>query len=133
MGFKLGSHTADLQIIIDGHDINELFVSALHGFIYLLVGVAQHDYDFSILISLDAEDYESLIVCFLNKLIFLFEIMNFIPIDADVVIDKFHLDATIYGHKKKVEIKHCIKAATYHDLSVDYSTGLLMASIILDD
>jgi SHS2 domain-containing protein len=133
MGFKLGYHTADLCLVLEDSSFEGLLGSALVGYRFLLVGNVETQSDATEDITFEATDRESMLVNFLNRLIFLFETRQFLPAHADFSIAGNRLSATINGSTNTGEVKHCVKAATYHGLEVVEIAGQLTAQVILDD
>jgi len=82
-----------------------------------------------------ASDPESLLVAWLNELIYLFDTENILFKRFDVsVVGNTRLEARGYGEKVDTlrhQLKTGIKAATYHMLSVDQSDGY-QVRVILD-
>lgn len=133
MGFEIVPHTADLAVKVWGRDLAELFQSALDGYRFLLVGDKTIRINSRRCFSLDADDIESLLVRFLNKLIFLFDTEAFLPVEASIKFSGDNLEAEISGSTCRQDIRHCVKAATYHNLFVEKSQNILSATIVFDD
>ena len=78
-------------------------------------------------IKLTATDQESLLVAWLNELIYLFDVENIIFKRFDIIqLSNTQLKARIYGEKvdsAKHKLKTGVKAATYHMLRVDKANG----------
>lgn len=133
MGFEVVSHTADLAVKAWGANLPELFQSMLDGYRFLLahdVGIAKNQVQE---IKISADDAESLLVRFLNRLVYLFDTEAFFPVKANLEFDGFNLTAAVSGITFTGTAKHCIKAATYHGLSIVRVDSLLVATIIFDD
>lgn len=133
MGFELVYHTADLAVKAWGANLPELFQSMLDGYRFLLAGDANMDAIDSRRFSIEAPDLESLLVRFCNKLIYLFDTESFLPIRAELSINVLQLDATVYGTQFAGIARHCIKAATYHELSIEETEECFTATMIFDD
>jgi SHS2 domain-containing protein len=133
MGFELAYHTADLAVKAWGANLPELFQSMLDGYRFLLAGDANVEAGDSRQFSIDAPDLESLLVRFCNRLIYLFDTESFLPILAELSINGLKLEATISGTNFAGIAKHCVKAATYHGLSIVKVDGNFFATIIFDD
>ena len=78
-------------------------------------------------IKLTASDEESLLVEWLNELIYLFDVENIIFKRFDITkLNNNQLKARSYGEKidsSKYRLKTGVKAATYHMLKVDKGDG----------
>jgi len=125
--FELIEHTADVGIMAYGADVKEAFANAARGMFSLIVGpgsvreVEHRD------IEVTAPDEESLLVTWLNELIYLFdaETMLFSRFDIAELGDT-RLKARAYGEPvddTRHRLKTGIKAATYHMVEVDRSQG----------
>ena len=125
--FELIEHTADVGIMAYGADTREAFTNAAYGMFSLIVEpgsvreVEHRD------IEITAPDEESLLVTWLNELIYLFdtETMLFSRFDiTELGMDR--LKARAYGepvNETRHRLKTGIKAATYHMVEVDRSHG----------
>jgi SHS2 domain-containing protein len=133
MGFKLGYHTADLCLVLEDSSFEGLLGSALVGYRFLLVGNVETQTDATEEFTFEAPDRESMLVNFLNRLVFLFETRQFLPDKANFSINGNRLSATVNGSNYHGEVKHCVKAATYHGLEVVEIDGQFTAQVILDD
>ncbi len=121
--FEILEHTADVGIIAYGSNIKEAFVSAAKGMSSLIAEpgdvreVEHRD------IELTAADRESLLVAWLNELIYLFDVENILFKRFDITrLSETHLKAKAYGEKVDISrhaIKTGIKAATYHMLNIE--------------
>ena len=125
--FEIIDHTADVGVIAYGADISQAFANAAKAMFSLITeldDVEEVEYRD---IELTAPDQESLLVEWLNELIYLFDAENIIFKRFDITqLSDTHLKARSYGHKvdsSKHKLKTGIKAATYHMLKVDKSNG----------
>ena len=133
--FEVLNHTADVGIIAYGADMKEVFANAAKGLFSLITElddveeVVQRD------IELTAPDQESLLVEWLNELIYLFDAENMLFKRFDITqLSQTHLKARSYGHKvdsSKHKLKMGVKAATYHMLKIDKSNGI-KAQVLFD-
>ncbi len=121
--FEIVNHTADVGIIAYGADISQAFANAakaLFSLITELDDVAEVVYRD---IELTAPDEESLLVEWLNELIYLFDVENIVFKRFDITrLNNTQLKARSYGEKvdsSKHKLKTGVKAATYHMLRVD--------------
>lgn len=125
--FEIMNHTADVGIIAHGADMSEAFANAAKGLFSLITeldDVEEVEYRD---IELTATDRESLLVAWLNELIYLFDVENIIFKRFDISqLSNTHLKARSYGQKvdsSKHKLKMGVKAATYHMLKVDRNDG----------
>ena len=125
--FEIINHTADVGIIAHGADIRQAFSNAaraLFSLITKLDDVAEVLYRD---IELIAPDEESLLVEWLNELIYLFDVENIVFKRFDITqLNNTQLKARSYGEKvdsSKHKLKTGVKAATYHMLKIDKDDG----------
>ncbi len=136
MPYKIVEHTADLALELSGETLTVLAESAVFGYVALLTNpenVGTSDVrEFTII----QDNPEGKIVSLINELIYLFETEDFIPHHADIFIDGDKLFCKVFGEifdSTKHEFFHCIKSATYGGLKVERVSGVLTATLILDD
>lgn len=125
--FEILDHTADVGIIAYGNDTSEAFANAAKGLFSLITeldDVSEIEYRD---IELTAPDQESLLVAWLNELIYLFDAEQMLFKRFDITqLSPTHLKARSYGHKvdsAKHKLKIGVKAATYHLLKIEKSNG----------
>ena len=121
--FEIINHTADVGIRAYGANIGQAFANAARALFSLMVepdNVGEVIYRD---IELTAQDQESLLVEWLNELIYLFDVENIIFKRFEIIeINNTQLKARGYGEKvdiSKHELKTGVKAANYHMLRVD--------------
>jgi SHS2 domain-containing protein len=134
-GFDILDHTADIGIIAYGVDLKQTFANAATGLFSLItdldkvVEVTYRD------IELTAPDMESLLVDWLNELVYIFDVENMLFKRFDISqLDQNWLKARVYGEKvdaARHEIKLGVKAATYHMLQIVSNNGY-QARVIFD-
>jgi len=128
-------HTADIGIVAYGNDLVTLFSNAAAGMLSLISKSGGHVYDVTRTISLEAEDNETLLIEWLNELLYIIYTEKLVLHGFDIVIDEGRLTAECAGQKLKqggLVITREIKAATYHDLEITYKEGIYSAKIIFD-
>lgn len=133
--FELIDHTADVGIVAHGASINQAFANAARGLFSIITDlddikeVTHRD------IEVTAPDQESLLVGWLNELIYLFDTENIIFNRFDITrLSNTHLKARAYGEKvdsSRHELKTGVKAATYHMLKVKKNNGY-QAQVLFD-
>ena len=126
-GFEILEHTADVGIIAYGADIRQAFANAARGLTSLITEPGSIDEVLHRDIELASSDRESLLVDWLNELIYLFDTENIIFKRFDISrLDNTRLKARSYGEKvdsSKHKLKTGVKAATYHMLSIEEGDG----------
>ena len=125
--FDIIDHTADIGIVAYGANIKQAFANAAWA---LFSVITELDDVAEVLhrdIELTAPDQESLLVEWLNELIYLFDTENIIFKRFDInQLSQTHIKARCYGSKvnsSKYKIKTGIKAATYHMLKIEKGNG----------
>ena len=120
-------HTADVGIMAYGASIAEAFANAGRGLFSLITDpddIAETEYRD---IEVKAADRESLLVAWLNELIYLFDAESMLFRRFDISdLGTTRLKARAYGEvadSSRHRLKAGVKAATYHMLEVDSSDG----------
>jgi SHS2 domain-containing protein len=125
--FEILEHTADVGIIAYGADLKQAFANAARGLFSLIteldgVGEVLHQD-----IVVNASDVESLLVAWLNELVYRFDTEGILFRRFEISqLGETHLKARGYGEKADVsrhKLKTGVKAATYHMLRVDRDNG----------
>lgn len=121
--FEIVDHTADVGIRAYGANMNQAFANAARALFSLITElddvaeVVHRDTE------LTASDEESLLVEWLNELIYLFDVENILFKRFDITqLNNTQLKARSYGEKvdkSKHKLKIGVKAATYHMLKID--------------
>jgi SHS2 domain-containing protein len=120
--FEILDHTADTGIVAYGNDLKEAFASAAKGMFSLITSLETVKNTESRKIEISSPDRESLLVNWLNELIYLFDVDNLLF--SEFRIDRLEnnsLTATANGEKvdpSRHELRTGIKAATYHMLEI---------------
>jgi SHS2 domain-containing protein len=133
--FEVIDHTADIGIIARGKDVAALFSNAAEGMLSLLIDVDTLRQDTDKEIKLEAGDAETLLVQWLNELLYIIYTERLVLCKFDIVIDGNRLTAKCAGHEldlKDNRIRREIKAATYHDLQIVQRDGGYRVKIIFD-
>jgi SHS2 domain-containing protein len=125
--FEILNHTADVGIIAYGADLSQAFANAARGLFSLITDLDGVEEVLHRDAELTATDEESLLVEWLNELIYQFDTEGIIFKRFDIIrLDSTRLKARSYGEKvdkSKHKLKIGVKAATYHMLKVDKGDG----------
>jgi len=125
--FEIIDHTADVGVIAYGASVNQAFVNAARALFSLITELDNVEEVVYRDIELVAPDQESLLVEWLNELIYLFDTENIIFKRFDITqLNSTQLKARGYGEKvdsSKHKLKTGVKAATYHMLKVEKTNG----------
>jgi SHS2 domain-containing protein len=142
MAYEFLDHTADVAVKLSSEGMEGLFDEGMHAFRDILLDseVSEPIRDVEeVTIDLEAEDGESLLVGYLNELLFLFETRRFVPGWSRFQILKTEnpgrLLAIVRGETFDPErhvLKAEIKAATFHDLKILSTKDGLEASVVFD-
>ena len=125
--FEIVDHTADVGIIAYGADMSQAFANAARALFSLITELDSVREVLSRDIELTASDQESLLVEWLNELIYLFDAERVVFNRFDITeLSDTRLRARSYGEKvdsSRHKLKTGVKAATYHMLKVDQADG----------
>ena len=125
--FDIVNHTADVSIIAYGADISQAFANAAKALFSLITELDDVQEVLYKDIEVTATDEESLLVEWLNELIYLFDAEHIIFKRFDITkLDNIQLRARSYGERvdsSRHKLKVGVKAATYHMLKVDKGNG----------
>ena len=125
--FEIIDHTADVGIRAYGADISQAFTNAARALFSLITELDNVAEALHRDIEVTAPDQESLLVEWLNELIYLFDAEQILFKRFDITrLKHTHLKARNYGEKvdrSKHNLKTGVKAATYHMLKVDKGDG----------
>jgi len=134
--FDVVEHTADTGIVAYGADMREAFANAAYGMFSLMADLKQVREETSRYIEAEAGDRESLVVSWLNELLYLFDVEGTIFRRFDILeLTNTKLKADAYGEKadaSRHELRGGVKAATYHMLKVAEDRGRWRIRVIFD-
>lgn len=133
-GFEEVAHTADLEIRAWGKDLKSLFSAAAEGMFHLS-GIEDYEQGFSDVredISLDAMDFEGLLILFLEELLYrLTEEYMLFRIEKLNIKNDFTLKARLKGTQIK-SYQRDIKAVTYHRLNIQETDSGYSVNVVFD-
>jgi SHS2 domain-containing protein len=126
-------HTADLALRIYGQDLRELFANAAFAMFSQLAEDIEHmATPISRQVAVEGIDYESLLVNWLNELLYLHDAKREIYAAFDIhELSPYQLKATVRGDRNQ-NIRSIIKGATYHGLAIVQTAEGYTATIIFD-
>ena len=130
-GFREIEHTADWSLQVWAPDLNALFEQAALGMFALSDTQLEASPRQSRQLHLEALDDESLLVAFLNELVFVGEIENLGFDSIEVAVQDHQLTAELTG-AQFVARKKEIKAVTYHNLKINSSANGFEVEIVFD-
>jgi SHS2 domain-containing protein len=125
--FEILNHTADVGIIAYGADLKQAFANAGKALFSLITELDDVKEVLHRDAELTASDEESLLVEWLNELIYQFDTEGILFKRFEITqLDSTRLKARGYGekvNKSRHKIKMGVKAATYHMLKVNKNGG----------
>jgi protein archease len=135
-GFEVFAVTADKGIRAWGRDLPEVFVNAARGMWSLMVEAGSARADRMLPIRVEANDRETLLVAWLNELLYLHEVEEFVAATfAITYLSDTMLEAEVWGESmdrsRHVLVGH-VKAATYHLLRVLSKVRGWEAEVVVD-
>ena len=131
-GFEEIEHTADLALRVYGRDMRELFANAACGMFALMAAPSVEEASLQREVSLEATDYEGLLVDWLNELIYLHEVEGETYSQFAIkTLSPTELKAQVTGGPTKIKTR-AIKAATFHELEVVKTDKGYEATIVFD-
>jgi SHS2 domain-containing protein len=127
------AHTADIALRVRAPSLEALFMEAARGmFALMTTQVIETESSASQTITTHADDLESLLVNWLNELLYQSEMTQQVfRVRAVNLTPSYHAQSEVCGAPIGEVRKH-IKAVTFHDLAVRYDNGLFEATIVFD-
>lgn len=134
--FEVLEHTADVGLKAYGNTLKEVFENAAVGMFSLITDLENVKPTLSENIYVEAEDRESLLVEWLNELIYRFEVKYRIYKRFEIIEwdGEYHLHAKAYGEPLDLgrhQLMTQIKACSYHMLKIERN-DLWSAQVIFD-
>lgn len=130
--FEEIEHTADIALRVRGESLAELLENAARGLIHVLKPQFSQGGPETRRLQLEAEDAETLLVSWLEELLYLLETEWKLPARMDLRVEtNLHLTA-------ELELAICervqthVKAVTFNELEVRSSQDGLVATVVLD-
>jgi SHS2 domain-containing protein len=128
--YRWVDHTAEVELHIEAETREEVFAEALTAFGELVSREDEHEpaeHD----VEVEARDHASLLVAWLEELVFLAETEDFVPERAErLVLTEGRLSARVSGLRGRPA--HLVKAVTYHGLEFAKHNGVWRAKVVLD-
>jgi len=134
--FEVIEHTADTGVVAYGADLKEAFANAACAMFSLMADLDRVEERVCRQIEVEAEDQESLVVSWLNELLYLLDVDRMVFKRFEVSeLGHTRLKASAYGERLDAErhrVRSGIKAATYHMLRVAEEDGRYSIRVIFD-
>ncbi len=126
MRYRYLEHTADLYVEARGEKLEDIFANCALALYDSICDINKISYSEERMVEVEGEDYQELLVNFLNELLYLFETEGFVASDVEVVFEGKKLTARLKGEtydREKHGARYEIKAATYHGLEINEKEG----------
>lgn len=134
--FEILEHTADIGIRVAAPTLPELFAAASEALVAIVLDPSRIQQKQEYPVEATGEDNESLLVNWLNEIVYLLDGPRVAP--ARFVVDEL-TDTRVRGRafgEPRDNTRHphriVVKAATYHQLRLDHSAGEWRADVYLD-
>ncbi len=125
-------HTADWAFRVRGRSLQELFANAAHAMFSLERSVEMGKHDLVREVEVDGADRETLLVNWLNELLYLGQEYREAYGRVDILeINDGHLRALVHGRHED-EAQRYIKAVTFHNLELKCGSNGWEATLVLD-
>ncbi|KHG65406.1 phosphoribosylformylglycinamidine synthase [Thermus sp. 2.9] len=138
MVVRLLDHTADIGFEVEAESLEGLFQAALKGLLAVMFQNPPEGGKKGRRLTLWAEDLDTLLVRYLNELIYLIQTKGFVPGKAKVSIREeeggYRLEAHLRGEpfQEAFGFQGEVKSTTFHGLYVGQEGGRWRARVILD-
>ena len=136
MEFELLDHPADIGFRARGANLSELFVNAAQALVFIVLDsscVEPHD---EIPLSAAGGDYESLLVNWLNEVLYYIDCRGFALGAFEILrLDETRIEGIARGEPRDPEkhpAKIVVKGVTYHQLSIAREEGDWIAQVYVD-
>lgn len=134
--YEVFEHTADIGLHAYGSTLSELFIHAAQGMESLMIPPEQVRIQVSRVVEVDGHDSVSLLIAWLNELIFLFDTEYLIFCQFEIEsLTETHLRGRASGESydaQRHELGSAIKAVTWHEAAVEQTDDGYKARIIFD-
>ena len=129
-------HPSDIGLTVYGGSLQQLFENAAFALFDTLCNLDAVSEVESVDIDVHGDDRESLLVNFLNELLYLQSVNGWLFRRIEIPLFREHsLNATAWGELYKMEtheLFHEIKCATYHNLQIRKKWGKWRVDIVFD-
>ena len=134
--FEVMEHTADIGVVAYGPDLKQAFANTALGLFSIITELDRVRESLSRDLAVTSPDVESLLVEWLNELIYVFDVDNVLFRRFEITeIDSSYLRARCYGEQVDLSRHHLktgVKAATYHLLKVERRDSEYRIQVIFD-
>lgn len=136
MDYELLEHPADIGFRTRGATLAELFVNCARALVAIIMDASAASAEQSVAINATAADRESLLVNWLNEVLYFTDGRRLALATFDIThLDDTRIDCTARGEPRDAR-RHppllCVKAVTYHQLQVVREPDAWRADVYLD-
>jgi len=134
--FEILEHPADVGLAAYGSNFAEAFTQAALGLINLLTDPATVRPQQAVGVEVESEDRETLLVKWLNEILFYFDAKSFIPSRFEIEeLTERRLRGRMWGEEidpARHEFRLDVKAVTYHQLQVEETEKGVRVQVFFD-
>lgn len=131
-GFKILDHTADLKMEFFGKNLEELLNNCAEGLSNYLYEKKGENFSVEYKIKFEKDEEVNFLINFLNEILYLMQYKNFIPSKLELNEEDNEYLINIKGERTDLKPIVEIKAATYHNASIEKAGNNLKAVITFD-
>ena len=124
-GFRYLDHMADIIVEAYGRSLDEAFENSGLALVNIMFGIEEVVTKKAVRIDVQGRDTESLLYCWLEKILLLLLVDEFIPseFDANISMEKSSILLTGIARGENIDLRRHIyhievKAITYHEMSI---------------
>ncbi|MFL6352916.1 MAG: archease [Bryobacteraceae bacterium] len=136
MEFELLDHPADIGIRAHGASIEELFANCAQALVYIILEPTAIQSAQQVSITVDGGDYESLLVNWLNEVLYYVDGKRIALWTFDISeLSDAHIECIAAGEARDAQRhppKLVVKAVTYHQLKVQRTGNGWIAEVYVD-
>jgi SHS2 domain-containing protein len=136
MEFELLEHPADLGFRAQGASLEELFANCAQALVYIILDTSSVQSVQQVSLSAEGGDYESLLVNWLNEVLYYVDGKRIAFRAFDVTqLSEMHIECIATGEARDPQRhppKLVVKAVTYHQLKVQRSENGWIAEVYVD-
>jgi len=134
--YKIIDHTADICVRVFGNSLEDIFIRSAKAMMEIIANTKKVKPSKGISISIRGENYEELLVKWLQEILYLHEAKKMVFKDFEIKIEnETRAVGKAYGERIDVE-RHefysSIKAVTYHNLKIVSSKDKYRVDIVFD-
>jgi SHS2 domain-containing protein len=127
--YEWRDHTAEIELVVRSDSPEGIFREAAEAF-GRYVELDSGGEPATRTVDVSAQDHATLLVALLEELIYLAETEGFVPVDSTVELTGNDLHMELRG--RMTDVQPIVKAATYHNLEFNQTSGGRQARVVLD-